>query len=418
MESTLQGQNIGWLDEQDRLGNLVISPPYQRRFVWSQRHKVYFIDTLLRDLPIPKLYLQQKIRTTQRGGRKTKYYVVDGQQRIRAILDFLSGDLTYSRRYHPKTQEFLEEYEDMGFQDLPRRAQRRFLGYSLPTEMITQASTRDIKDMYIRLNLNTMKLSKQEIRNAMFDGDFKKLAYSLGNDPFWQNQRVASRWDIRRMRDVEYISELLMAMLQGIQDKKKKLDDCYAQNETMDEDVKANLQRDIGFIKTNIEEILPRLRTTRFKNKGDFYSLFMSFYRFHQEGLRFPSDLTPIRETLLELNRMVSRDAESENLLTYFEGCSNSPDSMRNRRFRIRLLDGLLRPLFVETDERRNFTEEQKQFIWHREDEKTCAICNEMVDSYDDYQPDHEIPWSRGGPTSVTNGRITHQRCNIGRGNR
>ena len=417
MKTTLTNQTISWLDEQNKLGNLIIKPDYQRKPVWSLRHKVYFIDTILRGLPIPKMYIRQKIKRTKKS-TKTVYEVVDGQQRIRTILEYIHGDFVYSKKYHPKPEEFLEDFEDMGFKNLPSEIQNDFLSYELPIEMITQATDDEIRDMYIRLNLNTIKLTKQEIRNAMFTGDFKELAYSLAEDPFWLENRIVSQSDIRRMRDAEYVSELLMAMLWGPQDKKKRLDECYAKYETMDKDQKETLRRDFLYIVTKIKEILPDLKTTRFKNKSDFYSLFYVFYEFKKLGYRFPKNMDAIRDTLIEIHKSVSLGLSSPdpNMVKYYEGCVNSPDSLRNRKFRINLLRELLKPLFIETDDRRFFTEAQKQFIWHNSPNKICAICGKEIERYEDYEPDHKIPWSKGGPTSITNAQLVHKTCNRKKG--
>jgi len=327
------------------------------------------------------------------------YEVVDGQQRVRTILEYIKGDFKYTKKYHPKPEEFLVDFEDMAFQELPSKIQEELLSYELPVEMITQATD-------------------DEIRNAMFTGDFKDLAYSLAEDPFWLENKIVSQGDIRRMRDAEYVSELLMAMLWGPQDKKKRLDECYAKYETMEEDQKETLRRSFLYIIGKIKEILPDLKTTRFKNKGDFYSLFYAFYEFRNTGYFFPSDSTPIRETLIEIHKSASLGLNSPDpsIIKYYEGCLNSPDSLRNRRYRIELIKNLLKPLFIETDDRRFFTEQQKQFIWHNSPNKICAICGKEIKRYDDYEPDHKIPWSKGGHTSITNAQLVHKICNRKKG--
>ncbi len=419
MKTMLTNQSISWLSEQNNFGNLVIKPYYQRKPVWSLRHKVYFIDTILRGLPIPKLYIYQKISKTKKN-LKTKYEIVDGQQRIRAILEYLQGDFRYSKKYHPKPEDFLEEYEDETFQDLPSEIQQNFLGYELPVQIINRVAEGEINNMYIRLNLNTINLNKQEIRNAMFTGDFKKLVDSLVKNTFWSDEKIISKGAIRRMQDAEYISELLMSMLWGPQDKKKTLDECYSNNETMDVSQKKILRNGFIYIIRKIKEIFPDLKSTRFKNKSDFYSLFYLLFDLKKLGFRFPSDIKPIRDSLIEVHKSASLGLDSPDpiMRKYYEGCVNSPDSLRNRKYRVDILMGLLRPLFIETDDRRFFTKEQKQFIWHNVAKKVCKICDKTIKKYDDYEPDHVIPWSKGGHTSITNAQLVHKECNRKKGNR
>ena len=69
-------------------GSLIINPPFQRKPVWSQKNRSYLIDTILSGLPVPEVYIQ--IKTDKDGN--TKQIVVDGQQRIRSILDFIEGE--------------------------------------------------------------------------------------------------------------------------------------------------------------------------------------------------------------------------------------------------------------------------------------------------------------------------------------
>ena len=68
--------------------SLELHPPFQRKPVWSSSNKSYLIDTILHDLPVPEIYIQ--VKTDKEGN--TKYIVVDGQQRIRSILEFIDGE--------------------------------------------------------------------------------------------------------------------------------------------------------------------------------------------------------------------------------------------------------------------------------------------------------------------------------------
>ena len=50
--------------------------------------------------------------------------------------------------------------------------------------------------------------------------------------------------------------------------------------------------------------------------------------------------------------------------------------------------------------------------------EKRCVICGKIVERYEDYEPDHKIPWSKGGPTTIENAQITHRDCNKRKSNK
>ena len=77
--------------EWDKNGLLKLSPDFQRRSVWSPKAKSYLIDTILRGKPMPKIIITQELK-----GAKTIRVVVDGQQRLRAMIEYYNGDFKIS----------------------------------------------------------------------------------------------------------------------------------------------------------------------------------------------------------------------------------------------------------------------------------------------------------------------------------
>src|SRR5207245_8235487 len=65
---------------------LRLSPQFQRRPVWLPKARSYLIDTIIRGLPVPPIYVRELIDA--RSQRVTRE-VIDGQQRLRAVLDFI-----------------------------------------------------------------------------------------------------------------------------------------------------------------------------------------------------------------------------------------------------------------------------------------------------------------------------------------
>jgi len=87
MPSLPQTYTISDFIEWSRKGQLKLDPDFQRGSVWTPAARVFLIDTILNDLPIPQVYFRTKVdAATQTTVRE----VVDGQQRLRAILDFAS----------------------------------------------------------------------------------------------------------------------------------------------------------------------------------------------------------------------------------------------------------------------------------------------------------------------------------------
>src|SRR5437016_11183635 len=88
MEYNSSEQTIAWFRDRYMEGTLVIKPPYQRKPVWKARQKCYLIESILMGLPVPEIYIQETVSADD----KVLYAIVDGQQRMRAILQFIGAE--------------------------------------------------------------------------------------------------------------------------------------------------------------------------------------------------------------------------------------------------------------------------------------------------------------------------------------
>src|SRR6266542_1077670 len=88
---------LSWFRDRYRENTLKIKPPYQRKPVWKARQKCYLIESILMGLPIPEIYIQQMV-----SDDKTTYAIVDGQQRIRSILQFIGSETETEELEHNK----------------------------------------------------------------------------------------------------------------------------------------------------------------------------------------------------------------------------------------------------------------------------------------------------------------------------
>jgi 5-methylcytosine-specific restriction endonuclease McrA len=105
-------------------------------------------------------------------------------------------------------------------------------------------------------------------------------------------------------------------------------------------------------------------------------------------------------------------------MVKYYEGAVNAGDIVSNRKFRHRIINEIIEPFLIKRDDKRHFTEFEKQFLWHSNKDKTCGICSNKINDWSDYQIDHKIPWDLGGDTNLSNAQIAHSSCNKSKGNR
>ena len=94
MEDRIQKPNtqyFSWFYGEHKKNTLRLTPKYQRNPIWSIGQKCFLIDSLISGCPIPQVYINV-VNEGKGPNRKTFYEVVDGQQRLRAIIDFMDDD--------------------------------------------------------------------------------------------------------------------------------------------------------------------------------------------------------------------------------------------------------------------------------------------------------------------------------------
>lgn len=179
-------------------GELVLQPDFQRKLVWNPKHKEAFIDTILNGFPFPEIYIAQRgidIDTLQ-----TEQVVVDGQQRLSTIMNYLEG-ATFGKNVPP-------------FKEIGEDAQRAFLSYDVVIRDLKDASVETIKEVFRRINQTHYSLSDIEINNAIYDGEYITTAKEILDELAKEDIPIFSDTEISRMADLDYIL-MMMTTLQG-----------------------------------------------------------------------------------------------------------------------------------------------------------------------------------------------------------
>ena len=254
---------LGW----EEAGQLEISPRFQRRGVWQRPARSFLIDTLILGYPVPPVY----IRVVKKQGMSTTVReIVDGQQRISAVLDFVRGKYSLSKNIE-------SPYVGCFFSDLPSDVQDAVNSYSFICEVFHGIDDREIMSVFARLNTYSVSLNAQELRNGKFFGPFKRCAYdlSLSHLTFWRNNHIFTETALARMHEVELTSELIIALMSGLQDKKKSVDTFY---EKFDQEFPMRSQVESRFRRVidEIGDAFGDLSDTQFRRTPLFYSLFLA----------------------------------------------------------------------------------------------------------------------------------------------
>lgn len=189
--------------------SLQLAPKYQRGAVWTEIAKSYFIDSIMKDYPVPPIFLRQIIDVSTLS---TNREVIDGQQRLRAILDFYNNKFAWKKSHSSKTKSVY-------FKDLTDDEKIQFLNYTLFVNIISQQDDATIFDMFARLNSNSIVVNKQENRNAKYWGYFKLFIVDLGNElrPQFIKRKVFKESALIRMADLELLNSIMFICINGME---------------------------------------------------------------------------------------------------------------------------------------------------------------------------------------------------------
>ncbi|MGP1678372.1 MAG: DUF262 domain-containing protein, partial [Burkholderiales bacterium] len=316
MKHTSRPQSIAWFQDHYKNVRLQLRPPFQRKPVWSDKQRCALIESLLMDIPIPEIYIQV---TVSNDGTE-EFGVVDGQQRLRTILQFVGLERQDDQHDDDNNNFSLESlpatspHKGKTFADVTGDFRKRFFQYEVCVRFLYTEDIREVEDVFKRLNKFGMPLKAQELRNATFHGPFAKLSENLADDEYWAVNRIVTPAAIRRMSDIEMMSDILIGLLHGPQGGSSKIIDAYYEQYEQYEDEfpeQTRVTRIFAKSKTAIERLFPRISDTRWGNRADFYSIFVALGNLLERRDLTKSRERELRDRLLKFADDVSKRLEN-----------------------------------------------------------------------------------------------------------
>jgi hypothetical protein len=386
-------------------GQLNLEPGFQRQSVWNERDRAKLIESILRNYPLPAIFLYRN----QKDGQII-YDVIDGKQRLESILMFIGK---IRGRFRTKAQLLGDESVDwVTYNRLcKRKMQLLITGYEIPVIEV-DGEFGDIIDVFVRINSTGKALTPQEKRHAKYyNSRFLKEAARLANkyERYFSDMGVLGSAQISRMKHVELISELALSIHQGhVINKKTALDRIMAASDFDMRQINKAFRTTTRAL-NRVRRMFPKLYMTRFAQVTDFYTLTVLIAKFEEEGLiltdsrrnRLAWDLLTVFST--RIDEMRGRLKKAENVGTgqelyrqYLLTVMQATDEVNQRRYREQILRGILENLFSRKDSKRGFSTEQRRIIWNTTLDRRCRRCNKPV-TWEDFTVDHINPHSKGG---------------------
>ena len=229
MKHASRPQSISWFQDQYKASRLELRPPFQRKPVWTDKQRSFLIESVLMEIPIPEVYVQ----VTQAEDGTEQYGLVDGQQRLRTILQFVGIERDEDQEGGNSNRFALDSLLPVSlhfgrtFAELTAEQRKRFFQYDICVRFLYTDDQKEVEDVFKRLNKYTLPLKAQELRNATYHGPFAKLSEQLADDEYWAVNRIVSPAAIRRMADIEMMSDLIIGLLHGPQGGSARIIDGY-----------------------------------------------------------------------------------------------------------------------------------------------------------------------------------------------
>jgi Protein of unknown function DUF262 len=324
-----------------KAGTLILSPSFQRRSVWPVGAKSYLIDTIVRGLPIPIIFLREQ--KTDLESLEPKREVVDGQQRIRTLLAFIVPNLV--KNFDPERDNFTiksthnKELAGKSFKELPPGVRQTILDYQFSVHVLPSSiDDREVLQIFARMNSTGLKLNSQELRNAAHFGEFKTSMYAISAEQLsrWRKWRIFTEAQISRMAEVEITSEFAQLMIKGVVGKTQKaIDNLYKDLE--DEwPERTEVERRFRHCMEEMDNAIGSdLSNSAFRNRAAFHALFCAVYnatfqigsslRKAKAG-RLPSDF---KERALKVSDLISTDKAPDKVMEALARRTTHKDSRK-----------------------------------------------------------------------------------------
>ena len=339
-------KTVAEINRDFREGKLFADTSYQRRKVWNDQDKVRLIETILMELIMPEVFFWTADRDSETGIALT--HIVDGQQRITTIVEFIQGDIYLNEKYL-MNDKIKETCGKKYFSELDDEYRDKLWDYPISIVQIDSGCTKEqIKEIFYRLNLTNYNLNQQEKRNSK-DSIFGDKSEALSTYDFWQTTKLFSSTDAKRMKDVEYCCSIYILANEGIVDQTngKKINEYY--DDFKDEfDSSDCLKNKIIKAMNVINDIVDKETISFISKKAQMYTLFSVIFQMLEKGDSFDNFFEKVKTFIMTYSKFRNefqiqyedelKNSIYEDIKKYKLASSEGINKVRNRTIRFEIL--------------------------------------------------------------------------------
>lgn len=183
-------------------GKLSLDPVFQRRYVWNDILKSAFIESLILNVPIPSLMLANE-------SEKNKFIVIDGKQRLNAIISFISPD-NDGKGFKLKGLKVLKDLNGYTYKKMLSDASKmeylnKIENAIIKTSVLKNYNSDVLYFIFNRLNGGGVPLSPHELRQSLYAGDFINFINEYSASSAGIRRMLNLKKPDKRMRDAELL---------------------------------------------------------------------------------------------------------------------------------------------------------------------------------------------------------------------
>lgn len=328
-------------------GRLDIRPKYQREFVYKDKQRDEVIYSIIKEFPLNVMYWIEK--------EDGMFEVLDGQQRTISICEYVAGNFSINNK---------------AFHNLTETEKNQILDYKLLI-YFCKGNDKEIQDWFKIINIAGEKLTDQELRNAIYTGEWLTDAKRY----FSKNSCVAYQIGEKYMSGSPIRQEYLEKVLKWITDKDNKNIESYMSEHQHDADA-----NELWIYYQSVIDWVKRI----FPN-----------YRKEMKGLEWG----------ILYNNYKDTSFNSDKLENEIKRLMQDDDVTSKKGIYEYLLSGDERYLNI-----RAFSDTMKRSAYEKQN-GICPICKKHFE-IEDMEGDHITPWHEGGKTDINNLQMLCKDCN------
>ncbi len=328
-------------------GKLNVRPPYQREFIYKDAQRNEVINTIMKGFPLNVMYWIKRKDGT--------YEVMDGQQRTISFCQYYNSDFSIDYRY---------------FHNLFDDEKQQFLNYKLMV-YICEGTDKEKLDWFRIINIAGEKLTNQELRNAVYVGEWLADAKKYFSKPNCACYNLYKDYFTGSAIRQDYLE----TAIDWISQSEGKTIEEYMSIHQNDYNA-SKLWMYVSSVMTWLKAVFPHYRK---EMKGIQWGY---LYNQFKDG---DYNTVTLEQRIVEL--MIDDDVTNKKGIYEY------------------LLDGQEKHINI-----RAFTPAMKRSAYEKQ-KGICAICHQTF-SIDEMEADHITPWHSGGKTSAENCQMLCRECN------